>query len=286
MRERIEHLAALARARARASTHRLAARLGIGSTPARSAPLGFTGDYGTWAQATANSEGYGADVILTRVLESSRVARDDPRWHERDGVLLPDAPCNFPIIACLLRIAVRGGGRLHVLDVGGALGSSYRQLRPWLGDVSLLRWHVVEQPQFVEAGRREFENEELRFYESIAEAQATRCADVALLSGVLSYLPAPYEMLEELARNEIAWVVVDRTPLVESPRDRIVVQQVPEPIYGRAVRYPAHLFARRSLVSAIERWWPIVCEAQALDGTWQIDGTPISFRMLLAGPRR
>ena len=92
---------------------------------------------------------------------SSREGLYDPAF-ERDGVVFDQPDYNFPLLACLLRVATESGNRLRVLDFGGSLGSTYFQCRPFLGGVSELRWTVVEQPQFVECGRREFEDGEVQ----------------------------------------------------------------------------------------------------------------------------
>ena len=65
--------------------------------------------------------------------------------------------------------AAANGGRLEVVDFGGALGSTWWQHREELSALGLRRWVVVEQPQFIEAGR-EFAGEILGFAPTLAAA--------------------------------------------------------------------------------------------------------------------
>jgi putative methyltransferase (TIGR04325 family) len=64
---------------------------------------------------------------------------------------------------------------------------------------------------------------------------------VLLLSGVLQYLPEPYEVLRRLLQHGLRHAIMDRTPFLEADRDRLTVQQVPEEIYRAS--YPAWFFS-------------------------------------------
>lgn len=244
----------------------------------------FRGDYRTWADAVADADGYSDPLILEGVSAASRASRDEPGLHERDGVLVTDPWSNVALLASLLRVAVAHAGRLHVLDIGGSLGSTYRQARAFLADVPQLSWSVVEQPHFVARGREEFATSELQFYADVSQVPSG--ANVALLSGVLPYLEAPYELLSGIMRAGVPWIIVDRTPLIDSASDMITVQHVPASIYGKRVCYPARLFSRTRLLDAVSNAWPIRFEAQAQDGRWDDGGRHIDFRFLLAGPAR
>ena len=69
----------------------------------------------------------------------------------------------WPLLAGLLWVAAKHGGRLEVLDFGGSLGSSWFQNRAFLAGLGAVGWNVVEQSATVDVGRREFADETLCF---------------------------------------------------------------------------------------------------------------------------
>ena len=113
--------------------------------------------------------------------------------HERDSVLFPKVEHNFALLAGLLQAV--DNGELSVLDFGGSLGSSYFQCRPFLASLKSVRWSIVEQPAYVECGRREFADERLRFYRTVEECLENESPQVLLLSGVIHCLADPYGFL-------------------------------------------------------------------------------------------
>ena len=105
---------------------------------------------------------------------------------------------------------------------------------------------VVEQKHYVEVGRRELSNSPVSFYENVMQACEARKPNVLLLSSVLAYLPEPYCTFADLLRLKIPTVLVDRTPFLESDRDRLTIQVVPPEIYQAS--YPAWFFSRTRLL--------------------------------------
>lgn len=214
-------------------------------------PLTFQGDYKSWDDARDASRGYDDQSILEQTRQATAVARDDETAFERDAVLLPKPERPYPLIASLLAAALGNGGRLSVLDFGGALGSTYFQCRPFLAGVATLRWAVVEQSHYVAVGRREFASDVLSFHAAPEEAAAAGRPDLLLLSGVLPYLPEPYAMLDRLLQLRVPTIVVDRTPFLRSDRDRLTVQVTPPEIY--AATYPAWFFGETKFLATFRR---------------------------------
>jgi putative methyltransferase (TIGR04325 family) len=125
------------------------------------------------------------------------------------------------------------------MDVGGALGTSYRQNKWFLTHIDKIRWGVVEQENFVKAGQAEFQTDELRFFASVEACVEDLQPNFLLLSGVLQYLDKPYDILSDLLSLDIPFVCVDRTMARRFACDRLVVQSVPPTIY--AASYPVWL---------------------------------------------
>ena len=224
----------------------------------------FQGEYESWSAAAAHAGGYDSDAILSRVLATTLAVRDGRAAYERDGVLFMSPEYPYPLLAGLLWAAAKRGGRLDVLDFGGALGSSYFQCLPWLKNLFALRWTVVEQPHFVACGRKQVADGVLGFSESIEDCVSNCIPDVALFSGVLQYLEHPSDVLNEISGLGIQQVIIDRSPIIESDTDLISLQVVP----ARIVRssYPIRLFSRGSVLRPLESTYSVRAEFPAVDG--------------------
>ncbi len=232
----------------------------------------YAGPYATWTAAAADSQGYGAEGIVEKVRTATRAVVAGRAAAERDSVLLEKRPYPFPLIAVLLRAASERHGALTVLDFGGALGSSYYQCRGFLATVNPLRWHVVEQPEFVACGRAEFENDVVRFFDDIEAGVSDAPPDAVVLSGVLQYLPDPAAVLARLAQTGARYVVIDRTPVSTTGRQMIVVQIVPETISRSS--YPSWLFDEALLKEPLLQLYECLADFDAVDGA--IGSRPMS----------
>lgn len=236
----------------------------------------YSGKYPDWASAAAASTGYDATIILQKVRDSMRKVRNGEAACERDSVVFDELQLSFPVLAGLLRAATAAaGGHLSVIDFGGALGSSYFQCRDFLSPLGRLSWSVVEQDMFVRAGREEFQDDALRFDYTLAEACAAIRPNVALLSGVLQYLPDPYSLLDDIAKQSIPHIVIDRLVVSSGDRDRIAVQHVPASIYKAS--YPIRIFADGAIERALVGRYRVVAR---FDCVW--DGSHTEYCGALA----
>ncbi|MGE3316130.1 MAG: methyltransferase, TIGR04325 family [Planctomycetaceae bacterium] len=231
----------------------------------------YTGDYASWKDALRESNGYHESMIVDGVAEAiDKVSRGEA-VAERDSVLFDQIPYPHQVLVGLLRASV-AGHRLSVLDIGGSLGSTYFQCRGILSRLDEIRWNVVEQPSFVECGRRRFQTNELRFFESIDACLAEGGVDVVLLSSVLPYVENPYALLDDVVARGIEHVIVDRTPLLTEEPDRLTVQHVPAHIYGKELSYPAWFLNRENVVARFAGRYNLLFEFDALAGPIRIDG--------------
>ncbi len=119
--------------------------------------------------------------------------------YERDAVVFDQVEFSFPVWAGLLRGAGAGHGALRVLDFGGGFGTTYRQFKAFGSPLQSLQWTIVEQAKFMEVGRAEFTDHELRFASTMAEAVQDGPPDVVLLSSVLQYVESPYRLIDEVS---------------------------------------------------------------------------------------
>lgn len=210
----------------------------------------FDGDYACWAEAAAAAHGYDAAEILQRNIEATRKVCNGEAAFERDGVAFGDMQPNFPLAWALARALARHG-RLHVLDFGGSLGSTFHQARVMLPQAADVRWAVVDQAGQVEAGLSEFATDELAFHHSIEAAKCGTDFDVLLLSGSLQYLPKPFELLEQILPEDWQTIILDRMPFMVDGTTRLTVQHVPASI--GAASYPAWFFSEAQVLARLER---------------------------------
>ncbi|MCW5211923.1 methyltransferase, TIGR04325 family [Desulfobulbus sp. TB] len=202
---------------------------------------GFHGDYPSWKDALSSSSGYDVNSIIEQVREASRKVKRGEAVFERDSVCFQHEEFRWPALGCLFTVAAANKGVLRVMDFGGSLGSFYFQHRKFFDCIEYLHWTVVEQQHFVELGHAEFQDEKLFFSKSISECIKAGPVDVAFLSSVLPYLEKPYELLYRIGEKKIPYIIIDRTPFIDSKTDRLTVQNVPESIYKAS--YPAWFFS-------------------------------------------
>lgn len=206
--------------------------------------------FANWDEAVARAGTYSEASILDRVRTATDAVIAGNAAFERDGVLFPSLEYRWPVVAALMWQAARDHGRLRVLDFGGSLGSTFRQYQSLLGTLDV-RWGVVEQPAFVEAGAP-YTSQILTFHDSIEACVDTIQPNVVLLSSVLQYLPDPHRVLRRLGTLDAGTLVIDRTPMVDGTDDQAIVQVVPATIYEAS--YPAWLLTRDRLMADLPGW--------------------------------
>lgn len=138
---------------------------------------------------------------------------------------------------------------------------------------------MVEQGHFVQAGRENFEDGSLCFRNTIADAVDGMRPNVALLSGVLQYIPNAAGILAELVSTGIETIVIDRTPFVDDDATIISVQHVPSRIVKSS--YPTYLFSQSNLLGDAWQNYRILVEFEAIDRTIFSLGRRIVFKGMI-----
>jgi putative methyltransferase (TIGR04325 family) len=225
---------------------------------------GLSGDYHSWDEAMAASTGYTSEIILEKTKAALLKVKNGEAEYERDSVLFTKIQYSWPVLAGLMWVAARSGGRLNVLDFGGSLGTTYFQNRVFLSKLLEVRWNIVEQAGHVETGRRWFEDDSLHFYTGIADCQADTNPNVVLLSGVLQCLEHPYTVLDQILSLPCDKVIIDRTPFWDGPTDKLCVQRVPPSIYPAS--YPCYIFSMPCFQTyLLKTSWQIMVMFDSLD---------------------
>ncbi|KKR03884.1 MAG: hypothetical protein UT30_C0017G0023 [Candidatus Uhrbacteria bacterium GW2011_GWF2_39_13] len=229
------------------------------------AQLTFSGSYSSWQEAQALSKGYNDSAIIDKVLTAALSVKNGKAAYERDSVLFNKIEYSWPLLTGLMLAASYRKKDFSVLDFGGAFGSSYFQNKKFIDAIGNVKWHIVEQTEFVRRGKENMENEYLLFHESIVSALASAgCFDAALLSSVLQYLETPYETLEQIISMDLPYIIIDRTPLYKGLNDRLTVQKVHPSIYDAS--YPAWILSENKMLKCISDQYNIISQFVSLGG--------------------
>ncbi len=223
---------------------------------------GWHGNYKSWNEALNKCQGYDSQNIIDKVKDSALKVKNGLAVCERDSLIFDHIEYSFPLLSGLLHIAGQNRNKLNVLDFGGSLGSSYFQNKYFLDEIEEVNWCIVEQPDFVKAGKEMLENNRLHFFNSVEECLEAYEIHVFLYSSVLQYLEKPYNILETILAKKPEYIIVDRTPFVESD-DRITVQKVNPQIYNGS--YPCWFLNEEKFVTFFKKDYSLVVEFDALD---------------------
>ncbi|MDW7973249.1 MAG: methyltransferase, TIGR04325 family, partial [Thermodesulfovibrio sp.] len=221
----------------------------------------FVGNYSSWEEASKKSTGYNHPEILQRVRDFALKVKRGEAVYERDGVIFNEIQYSWPLLAGLLYAAAITG-RLRVCDFGGSLGTTYFQNRMFLQKISDVKWGIVEQREFVDIGKQDFEDSILRFYYDVDTCIREIEPDVLILSGVLQYIHNPFELLGSLLSYNFNYIIIDRTPF--SNRRHIKVQIVPENIYKTS--YPLWIFEEQEFLRVFKEFgYNVITRFKAID---------------------
>ncbi len=201
----------------------------------------YIGDFDSFEKAKNECEGYGAQTIFDKVSKSTLAVIDGKAKYERDGYLFYDKACNYNLMMYLYCLMIKDGF-VSVLDWGGAMGSTFFQHRQMLQSV-FCKWHVVEQPHYVNFARENISVDSISFYESMSQIK-DKC-NCILFSSVLQYIDNPAEVAKEAVERAPRYIIIERTPV--STCHHIWIQKVHEPIYEAS--YAACVYTKEEIVN-------------------------------------
>jgi|SRR3989344_1837853 len=229
--------------------------------------FGYFGDFASWEDAKNASEGYDKKIILDKVEESTRKVKTGRAVYERDSVVFDKVEYSWPLIACLLWIGAKEN-KLHLIDFGGSLGSTYFQSVFFLKHLREIKWSIVEQEHFVKVGQTYFENEHVRFYRDLDVCLQENIVETIIFSSVLQYLENPYHMLQRVKDQKFRFIIIDRTLFLSNDTndtsDRITIQKVPPHIYNAS--YPCRFFDENKFLNFFIPEYKLISDFDALGG--------------------
>lgn len=239
---------------------------------------GWKGNYNTFEEAQAKCTGYNENHILQKIIDTTAKVKSGEAVYERDGIIYDSININFHLLNALLLISARNNNKLTIIDFGGSLGTSYYQNISFLSHLTELNWCIIEQPNYVEAGKKSFENGHVRFFYTVEECLAEYPQpDFLLLSSVLQYINNPYELLRKLTGLKIPYFMIDLVGYNDEDKDRITVQYVPPVFYGIPASYPCTFFSKHKVESVIKQHYKKDFDFISEPDTYYIQLKPFNY---------
>ena len=200
----------------------------------------FRGPFASFAEAQSSCVGYDDPRIVDQVEASVRQVLAGAFRYEQDGALFRDEPpADYALTGVLLADRQRVS-RLHVLDLGGGLGSHFLRWKPILAGVPELKWTVLEQAGFADRGARLHSGDSrIEFISSLENM--VDVPDAILASSVLQYLSDPAGVLGQLAGIGAKTLVIDRMP-VHPGSEMVALSQHSRITGGLKCSYPLWAF--------------------------------------------
>jgi len=226
--------------------------------PSAVSPVTWTLQNKNWTEVLKSCQGYDNAKILDKVKSAALKVKNGGALFERDSVLFYEPEYNDELIKVFDLIAENSHGHLHLIDFGGSLGSVYFQYWAKLSKYKNVKWNVIEQPHFVEFGKKELSSDELMFYYSFQESILEHDINAIFLSSVISYMEEPYKLLSEIMALNLEFIVIDKTLLTAFSADLLCKQVVKEPIYEAS--YPCWLLSKEKLIKFITVNYDLVNE--------------------------
>lgn len=241
-------------------------------------PYGWFGNYSSWKEVAAETDGYETGVILERTKNAILKVKNGEAVYERDSVVFDKKEYPFPLITFLLNSANQKKEPLHVLDFGGSLGSTYYQIKEFLTPEVCVSWNVVEQEHYVECGNQYFKDDVLTFHNSIDTCLELKKIDLVVLSGSVQYLEKPHDFLVQLCAYNFQFLLFDRTAFHNGEEDRLTLQKVPPEIYPAS--YPSWFFNENKFLNHFSGQYTTVAEFTSYvkgEETMLIDGVQSGY---------
>lgn len=215
----------------------------------------YMGNYDSWENASKECKGYSDVAIIDKVSSSIKKILEGSAVWERDGYLFYEPKYSYQICAAILRCAVQNNNQgVRVLDLGGALGSTYFQNRKYLNDIRNLEYVVAEQNNFTDYGHKNLENGELYFINSMEDFSSYDRFDIVLMSASLQYISNYKEVIFNIRNGKPRYIILDR--VLVGDKGRICKETVPEEIYKSS--YPVRIFDEEEILNLWGRDYKLV----------------------------
>jgi putative methyltransferase (TIGR04325 family) len=217
---------------------------------------GWFGNYSSWNEVNSLCKGYDDALIFDKVKQASLDVKNGLALFERDSVLFYEEEFDQDFLN-ILEILSKEKQELNILDFGGALGSLYFQYKSKFDKFKKISWNIVEQKHYVDFGKSNLENDNLRFHYTIEDClKENKSINIILLSSVISYFEKPYDLLKKVIALKLDYILIDKTIFCNHDIDILTLQIVPPTIYDAS--YPCWILNENNLVNFLSVHYTIV----------------------------
>lgn len=240
------------------------------------------GRYSQWSEAEKLCNGYDSQNIIEKCFDAIKEVASGRAVYERDSVLFDKKEFSLGIVSSLFLAASQSDNHLSVLDFGGSFGTTYFQNKNFLSYFKSCNWTIVEQKKIYELGKKNFENNQLNFVETIEESLKTKSTNLIIISSSLQYISNPYEILNQMNNSKCQFIVFDRIPFSKY-ENFITVQTVPPDIYEAT--YPCWIFNIDWLINSLNNYklileFPSYCDPdQVINNDILINWKGLTFEL-------
>lgn len=197
----------------------------------------FYGNYSTWEEALSDSNAYSPSLNHYKAITDKIKSRNEPSGRNL-----------MPILGGLLL----SDGK--VLDYGGNLGMMYFAVQSH-NSKFITKWNVVDTFDTVKFAREHYQDDVLKFYDSLDDAVSAARPSMILCSHTLQYLESPYETLNALARLGADVIVLHELPI--SINERILLQRFPTTLGSGT--FPARILSESKIAHELNQY-KLICE--------------------------
>jgi len=168
---------------------------------------------------------------------------------------------NFPILAIHNFLLESSTSNINIIDIGGACGARYFEVRRFFPSNIKFKWWVVDTPEMVKSAKNHgLENEELLFVDNVGVIEYK--IDFVYCSGCLQYVDYR-QFLPRLMEFNPKYMLFQRTEFNENNRDLFFIQQsrlfsngpqVPprEKYKDKEIFYPCTIIAFNNFLNIIQ----------------------------------
>ena len=125
-----------------------------------------------------------------------------------------------------------------------------------------VQYNVIEQQRFAELGTRIFANYKLPLYFSSDFSQHLDDVKIVILSGVLQYIPNPYDLLQDISRLRPEFILIDRTAFGSDDFWRL---QLNRGHYSVTLQYPHRCIAKMKVLNLLNKYKPVDTWSNSFD---------------------
>jgi putative methyltransferase (TIGR04325 family) len=144
----------------------------------------------------------------------------------KDNKLVNIQRQNFFSLNIILEIFHKQNNVLNLIEFGGSLGSKYLNFKKLISNSAKeLHWSIVEQNNYVDIGKKNIQNREIKFINDINSAFFNKKNNILIFSNSLQYKKNPYEILNRAINSKnIKYILFESLPLTKKV-DHILLQK-------------------------------------------------------------